>query len=128
MWRSKTSSLVTIRFGLAASLAAGMAFAQPAPPSGAFRVDLPADAPVALVSADWGQSQVAPRGGALQVDLRSALLLKNTTQRRIRGVSMLVLAQEVAAGGKASVTVPALDVAPGEAFPQIGRASCRERV
>lgn len=117
MWRSKTSSLVTFRFGLAASLAAGVLFAQPAPPSGAFRVDLPADAPVALVSADWGQSQVAPRGGALQVDLRSTLLLKNTTQRRIRGVSMLVLAQEVAAGGKASVTVPALDVAPGEAFP-----------
>ncbi|MBA3976381.1 MAG: hypothetical protein C0504_19405 [Candidatus Solibacter sp.] len=108
---------MTIGLGLAAWLAAYTLAAQPAPPSGAFRVDLPEGAPVALVTADWGQSQVAPRGGALQVDLRSTLLLKNTTQRRIRGVSMLVLAQEVAAGGKASVTVPALDVAPGEAFP-----------
>lgn len=112
MWRSKTS-----RLALAASLAAAVALAQPASPAGAFRVDFPADAPVALVSADWGQSQVVPRGGALQVDLRSTLLLKNATHRRIRGVSMLVLAQEVAAGGKASVTVPALDVAPGESFP-----------
>lgn len=117
MWRSKTSSRFASRLGLAAGLSVAILLAQPPAPTGAFRVDLPADSPVALVSADWGQSQVAPRGGALQVDLRSTLLLKNTTQRRIRGVSMLVLAQEVAAGGKASVTVPALDIAPGEAFP-----------
>lgn len=117
MWRLKTSIRMPVRFGLAGAAAVVALSAQPTLQSGAFRVDLPADAPVALVAADWGQSQVAPRGGALQVDLRSTLLLKNTTQRRIRGVSMLVLAQEVAAGGKASVTVPALDVAPGEAFP-----------
>ncbi len=117
MWRLKSNGRVSFRVGLAAALLAFALGAQTGAPSGAFRVDLPADAPVALVSADWGQSQVAPRGGALQVDLRSTLMLKNTTQRRIRGVAVLVLAQEVAAGGKASVTVPALDVAPGEAFP-----------
>jgi len=101
---------------VAALLALALAAQSPVP-SGAFRVDLPEGAPLALVSADWGQSQVAPRGGALQVDLRSTLLLKNISPRRIRGVSVLVLAQEVAAGGKASVTVPALDVGSGEAFP-----------
>ncbi|HNY41361.1 MAG TPA: hypothetical protein PKJ41_13250 [Bryobacteraceae bacterium] len=108
---------MTIRLGLMAVLLAFALAAQSPAPSGAFRVDLPEGAPVSLVSADWGQSQIAPRGGALQVDLRSTLLLKNISLRRIRGVSVLVLAQEVAAGGKASVTVPALDVAPGEAFP-----------
>jgi len=35
----------------------------------------------------------------------------------IVGVSLLVLAQEVTPGGKGSVTVPSLDVKPGESFP-----------
>lgn len=117
MWRLKIDVRMTIRLGLIAALLAVALAAQSPAPSGAFRVDLPDGAPLTLVSADWGQSQVAPRGGALQVDLRSTLLLKNSSPRRIRGVAVLVLAQEVAAGGKASVTVPALDVAPGEAFP-----------
>lgn len=117
MWRLESNVGAAIRFVPTAALLAFTLAAQSPAPSGAFRVDLPEGAPLSLVSADWGQSQVAPRGGALQVDLRSTLLLKNISPRRIRGVSVLVLAQEVAAGGKASVTVPALDVAPGEAFP-----------
>ena len=50
------------------------------------------------------------------VDLHSTLTFKNTSVRRVRGVSLLVLAQEVTPGGKASVTVPSLDVPPGETF------------
>ena len=72
--------------------------------------------PLSLVSADWGESRAAARGGALVVDLHSTLTFKNTSVRRVRGVSLLVLAQEVTPGGKASVTVPSLDVPPGETF------------
>lgn len=85
-------------------------------PKSAFKVSLPGDAPVALVNADWGQSKAAARGGALQVDLHSTVQLRNAGTRKIRGVSLLVLAQEVTPGGKASVTVPSLDVEPGETF------------
>lgn len=82
-----------------------------------FQVRLPAESPITVVSADWGQSNAAARGGAMQVELHSTLVLRNSSPRRIRAVSLLVLAQEVTPGGKGSVTVPSLDVAPGESFP-----------
>jgi hypothetical protein len=81
------------------------------------KVNFPADSPVALVSADWGESRTEARGGALVLDLHTSLLLRNATQKRIRGVTLLVEAQEVTPGGKGSVTVPSLDVRPGETFP-----------
>jgi hypothetical protein len=113
-------SLSMNKFALAAALAAvlplGGQVRQDAA-SGAFRVNLPGDAPIALATADWGQSRAEARGGALQVDLHSMLQFRNTSPRHIRGVSLLVLAQEVTPGGKASVTVPSLDVAPGDSFP-----------
>jgi hypothetical protein len=46
-----------------------------------------------------------------------ALSLRNSSSRTIRGVTLLVTAQEVTPGGKASVAVPSLNVAPGQAFP-----------
>lgn len=114
--RASKLLLTCCLFGCVASF--GSVWAQaPGARSGDFRVNLPANGPVSLVSADWGRSTAAARGGAMQVDLHSTLQLKNTGSRHIRGVSLLVLAQEVTPGGKASVTVPSLDVAPGESFP-----------
>lgn len=81
------------------------------------RIELPADSPVTLLSADWGDTSSTPRGGAFSVDVRAALSFRNATQRRIRGVTLAVLSQEVTPGGKGSVSVPSLDVAPGETFP-----------
>ena len=86
-------------------------------PKDAFKVTLPPGSPVELLNPNWDLSSVAMRGGAMQVDLRSTLQLRNTSMRRIRGISFLVLAQEVTPGGKASVTVPSLDVEPGDTFP-----------
>jgi len=106
--------LGVVLFG--AALAAG---AQPGvtnPPS-SFKINFPADSPVALVSADWGESRTNTLGGAVVVELHSALSLRNSSQGRIRGVTLLVLAQDVAPGGKASVSVPSLDIRPGETFP-----------
>ena len=81
------------------------------------KIDLPKDSPVTLVSADLGESKASPRGGAMVLDLHSSLMLRNASGRRIRGITLLVLAQEVTPGGKGSVSVPSLDVAAGETFP-----------
>ena len=81
------------------------------------KIDLPADSPVAVVSADFGDSNEMARGGAMLLDLHAALSLRNSSQRRIRGITLLVMAQDATPGGKGSVTVTSLDVGPGESFP-----------
>jgi hypothetical protein len=81
------------------------------------RIDLPPDSPVTLVTADWGDSSATPRGGAFLVDVHASLSLRNSSQRRIRAVTLAVSAQEVTPGGKGSVSIPSLDVAPGDTFP-----------
>lgn len=81
------------------------------------KVNLPADSPVALVSADWGESRTSERGSALVLNLNTALSLKNTSQRHIRAITWLVLSQEATPGGRASVTKASLDIGPGETFP-----------
>jgi hypothetical protein len=86
-------------------------------PPASVKVDLPSDSPLALRSTQTGESRSGARGGALILDLRLALTFQNTTQKRVRGVALLVLAQDVTPGGKASVTMPGLNVAPGETFP-----------
>jgi hypothetical protein len=81
------------------------------------KIDLPKDSPVTVVSADWGESSATPRGGAFVVDVHAGLSMRNSSQRRIRGVTLAVVAQEVTPGGKGSVSIPSLDVAPGDTFP-----------
>src|SRR5882672_5097106 len=80
-------------------------------------VSFPPDSPVTLVSSDVGDSRASARGGAMVLDLHMALKLRNGSGRRVRGLTMVVSAQEVTPGGKASVAVPCLDVAAGEVFP-----------
>lgn len=81
------------------------------------KIDFPVDSPVTAVSSDWSETRATPRGGAFVLDVHAVLSLRNSSQRRIRGVTLAVLAQEVTPGGKGSVSVPSLDVGPGEAFP-----------
>lgn len=81
------------------------------------RVEFPPDSPIAVVHSGWGESRSIPRGGATVIDLRTSLKLKNLSRLRLRGISLQVISQEVAAGGKASVSVPSLDVYPGQEFP-----------
>ena len=101
------------------ALLAIRAWAQPEAqrPGSSLKVNFPKDAPVALVAADWGESQQSARGSASLLDLRTALTLRNLAPRAIRGVTLLVVAQAMTPGGKASVSVPGLDVKPGETFP-----------
>lgn len=95
---------------LAATVAAGAALAQ-------VKIALPDDSPVTLVSADWGGTTTSERGGALVVDLHSVMSLRNSSARRIRGLTLVVASQEVTPGGRASVTKVSLDVGSGENFP-----------
>jgi len=97
--------------------AASAAWAQAPDARSSVKINLPPDSPVTLVSADWGESRATPRGGAMQLDLHASLQLRNAGPRRVRGVTLLVLAQDVTPGGKASVSAPSLDVGAGELFP-----------
>ncbi len=81
------------------------------------KIDLPKDSPVAVIGADYDGSTETPRGGAVMVDLHAALSLRNSSGRHIRGITLLVHSQEVTPGGKGSVTLTSLDIAPGETFP-----------
>src|SRR5581483_6373151 len=81
------------------------------------KVDLPPDSPVTLVTVDWGDTNATPRGGAFFVDVHASLSLRNSSQKRVRAITMVVLSQEVTPGGKASFSVPSLDIAPGDTFP-----------
>ena len=101
------------------SLFAYAALAQPGrlDPQSTMHIRFPDDSPVIVVSADWGDTSSSARGGAMLLDLRTSLTLRNASQRRVRGITLLVKAEEVTPGGKASVSVPSLNVGPGETFP-----------
>lgn len=85
-------------------------------PSSSVKVDLPADSPLALISKSMGDSRATARGGAVVLDLHMGLTLRNSGFKHIRGVTLLVTAQEFAPGGKGSVARPSIDVGPGETF------------
>jgi len=120
--RSKTIKTAMIAAAFVAAVPMSAQFGPPAQqqPGLAHRIDLPGDAPVALVGDEWGGSGATIRGSAYQLDVRVSLSLRNASQRRIRGITMAVTAQEAAPGGKASISIPSLDVAPGETFPVRG--------
>jgi len=86
-------------------------------PHSSIQINFPTDSPVLQLSTNVGESRATPRGGAMVVDLHISLSLRNSGSRNIRGITLMVTAQEVTPGGKASVAVPSLDVAPGQSFP-----------
>jgi hypothetical protein len=74
-------------------------------------------APVSVVSSGWGESRTASKGAALLIDLKTTLRFRNNSRLRLRGISLEVRTADMAAGSKASVSVPSLNVNPGEDFP-----------
>ena len=100
-----------------ALLGAGAALAQDVPLEGRVNINLGKDSPVALVGMSTGDSHSSSRGAALVLDLHMALTLRNTGASRIHGVALRVVSQEITVGGKGSVSIPSLNVGPGESFP-----------
>ena len=86
-------------------------------PNDAVAVDLPADVRLAFESKQFESSEIRPRGGALVIDLDGEIRLRNTSMDRIRGITVAVSSSDGALGGRAVVSVPSLNVAPGESFP-----------
>ncbi|HYO84677.1 MAG TPA: hypothetical protein VES20_24960 [Bryobacteraceae bacterium] len=86
-------------------------------PRSTLHITLPDDSPVTVLSADWGESTATARGGAMLLDLHTSLTLRNSAGRSIRGITLLVQAQDVTPGGRASVSVPSLNVGSGDNFP-----------
>jgi hypothetical protein len=111
MWNNM-KTLAAIVFLGAASLQAQDA----AIPQGAVNVNLPDNSPLSVKSFTVGDSRATARGAALALDLHMAATLLNSSSRRIHGVTLRVVAQEVTLGGKGSVTYPSLNVGPGENF------------
>lgn len=95
----------------------GTLLAQESQSAGSIRIDFPADSPISVSQSDWGETRSTSRAGALVLDLRSSLRLKNNSRLRLRGITLHVSSQEMAPGGRGSVSVPSLDVYPGQEFP-----------
>ena len=85
-------------------------------PANSVRIDLPPNSPLDLLEKTMGDSRATSRGGAIVLDLHMGLTLRNSGSKHIRGVTLLVTAQEFAPGGKGSVARPSIDVAPGQTF------------
>ncbi len=80
-------------------------------------IEFPHDSPVLPVSFSLGPTTFRPRGVSMALDLHASLLLRNTGNKPISGLTLRVEAQDLTPSGKGSVTVPSLDVLPGEVFP-----------
>jgi hypothetical protein len=80
-------------------------------------VEFPRDSPVLVVSFSLGPTTARPRGMSMALDLHASLMLRNTGTKAISGLTLRVEAQDLTPSGKGSVTVPSLNVAPGEVFP-----------
>src|ERR1700684_1373842 len=106
MWNKSSALLLAIL-----PAAGGLWAQQPAlDAASSIKIDLPADSPVTLISASTGQSSVTPRGGMLVLDLHMSLTLRNSAAHSVRGVAMLITAQEFTPGGKGAVARPCIDV------------------
>src|ERR1700682_6136890 len=78
------------------------------------KIDFPKDSPVSLLSEDFGNSNATIRGANL-IEVNAALSLRNSGQKRIRSMTLMVSASD-ASGGKGSVSVPTLAPGPGGPF------------
>src|SRR5580698_143496 len=78
---------------------------------------LPGDAPVGVSDLSLGQSTAEVRGLSMVLKLQAQVVLRNVGAKSIRGLTLRVEAQDISPGGRGSVTVPSLNVAPGETFP-----------
>ncbi len=80
-------------------------------------VALPPDAPVSFVDVNLGESKAQLSGLSMVLDLHAQLMLRNVGPKPIHGMTLRVEAQDVTPGAQGSVTVPSLNIAPGEIFP-----------
>ena len=83
----------------------------------AVNVTVPSGVPLSIAAIDTAETEIVSRGGALVIDLRCTLSVRNTSKASVRSVSFSVFTQEGTIGGKASVAAPSLNIASGGTFP-----------
>lgn len=99
-------------------LGASVLAAQDVPlPGNSVSFTLPNDSPVASLGFSTGESRATARGAAMVLDLHLTVPLRNVSAKRIRGITLRVVSQDVTLGGQASVSMPSLNVGPGETIP-----------
>lgn len=81
------------------------------------KMSFPNDSPVLPVSFTMGSTTGRVRGTSLAMDLHASVKLRNTGTKTISGLTIRVSAQDITPSGQGSVTVPSLNVRPGEVFP-----------
>ncbi|MGA8030345.1 MAG: hypothetical protein WB992_24645 [Bryobacteraceae bacterium] len=107
------------RFGVLALLAVALSACVFGEDAGGqwLNVEFPHDSPVLPVSFSLGPTTVRPRGSSMALDLHASLVLRNTGTKPISGLTLRVEAQDLTPAGKGSVTMPSMNVMPGEVFP-----------
>src|SRR3954467_2945200 len=80
------------------------------------KVDFPKDSPVSPLTTDFSPPISTASGGANLIEVNTTLSLRNSGQKRIRSMTLMVSTQDGASSGKGSVSVPTLDAGPGETF------------
>jgi hypothetical protein len=108
--------MLTVALAMPAGLVHAQQLSAGADASSSVKFDLPADSPVTLISASTGQSRMTPRGGMMVLDLHMSVTLRNSAPRSVRGVVLLITAQEFTPGGKGAVARPCIDVPAGQNF------------
>jgi len=111
------SKLALRLLGIGVLIAAAVLAQETVLPGTAIKINLPKDSPVAFLTLDPRDSRFAARGAAIMVDLDALLTMRNTSSNRIHGITLRVVSQEAAMGGKASMCIPRLNIGPGEVFP-----------
>jgi hypothetical protein len=100
----------------ALSVLALPAYSQSSASGSWLKVELPSDSPVLLVSFS-GSTPARVHGMSMAIDVHASLLLRNTGTKVISGLTLRVEAQDLTPSGKGSVTLPSLNIRPGEVFP-----------
>lgn len=80
-------------------------------------VEFPKDSPVLIVSSGLGSTTAHVRGASIALEIHTSLLLRNTGKKAINGLTLRVEAEDFHPTARGSVTVPSLDVQPGDTFP-----------
>ncbi|SPE38042.1 conserved exported hypothetical protein [Candidatus Sulfopaludibacter sp. SbA3] len=108
-----------MRLAVVGILSAASLAAQDAPlAKGSVSFTMPDNSPVALMSYSTDQSRTSLVGAAVRVDFHMSLTLRNISAKRIHGITLKVVSQEVTLGGKASVAWPSLNIGPDEVFAE----------
>jgi hypothetical protein len=86
-------------------------------PSNAIRVSVGPEVPLSVAGKDASQTRVQVQGSLMIIELRCNLTLRNESSQYLRGITFAVLTDRHAAGGKATVAMPSLNVEPEATFP-----------